>query len=85
MSKPIYSEHEVLCSMCEKTTSISDSLVASICFKKNIDTSHRICKTCWWKKDTGFATEHGEHMCPGCKKGLQLLPKKNYGIINIDD
>ena len=85
ISKSISHEDEVLCSMCEKKTSISDTLVPSICFKKNIERAHRICKTCWWKKDTGFATEHGEHMCPGCNKRLPMLPKKDYGIINIDD
>ena len=88
MYKPICqfrNKDEVLCSMCEKKATISETLVPSICFKKNIERAHRICKTCWWKKNIGFATEDREHMCPGCKKGLPMLPKKDYGIINIDD
>ena len=76
---------KVLCCMCEKQVLMSDTLVPSICFRKNMDRAHRICKECWWKKDTGFASEHGEHRCPGCEKGLPLLPKKEYGVIDIDD
>jgi len=29
--------------------------------------THKICENCWWDEEQGFALEHTNHKCPGCK------------------
>jgi hypothetical protein len=67
------------CSMCNKTTTRSESLTPLQCLNKHGQQSHRICKDCWFNEETGFALENKKHSCPGCLTNLPLnpLPKSN--------
>ncbi len=75
-------EEKVQCCICDKMVSKDNTLVPRICLSKHMDRAHRVCKDCWWDD---FAVEEGSHMCPGCIRGVPLLPKKDYGIIELDD
>ena len=78
----------VTCSMCEQPVDNKDTFIPLNCLNKPIkDKSgvHRICSKCWWDPKTGFAREGVSHKCPGCVKGLPVVPsKKNTEIIDID-
>jgi hypothetical protein len=62
----------VQCSMCEKNKPRDNTLVPVECLIKHREKAHRICESCWWNPDAGFARENASHKCPGCKKGLPL-------------
>jgi len=75
----------VECAMCGKIVSKKDTLVPSICSLQHGQRAHRICQNCWWDPNTGFALENGSHQCPGCVKGLPLLPKEKAITIDLTD
>lgn len=64
------------CCMCCKEVDISNTFMPSICFCKNIEKAHRICRKCWWDPEIGFALENNSHQCPGC---LSKMPY-NYVV-----
>lgn len=75
---------QVKCSMCEKMVPKKDTLVPNICLLQHGQRAHRICQDCWWDPKSGFALETNLHRCPGCTKGLPLLPKETP-IIDLTD
>lgn len=78
-------DNTVQCAMCEKTVSKTDTLVPSGCSLQHGQRAHRICQKCWWDPNTGFALETSSHQCPGCIKGLPLLPKEKPITIDLTD
>jgi hypothetical protein len=76
---------QVQCSMCENIVPKKDTLVPSICSLQHGQRAHRICQDCWWNPNTGFALETTSHKCPGCSKGLPLLPKEKPIIVDLTD
>ena len=61
------------CAMCRKRIKSQEvALRPSQCYQKYGSRSHQICQQCWFNK---FATEIGNHRCPGCVKKLPLPPK----------
>jgi hypothetical protein len=75
---------KVLCSMCEKQVQLNYTLVPRECLMKHGKGAHRICKSCWWDPEIGFALETSSHKCPGCQKGLPLTPYKTVEPVLID-
>ena len=77
----------VNCCMCNKSSN-SDTFIPLNCLNKPVRHKsgvHRICSKCWWDPKKGFALENGSHKCPGCEKGLPVIPaKKITEIIEID-
>jgi hypothetical protein len=73
-SQPI----KVDCCICRKNKVIGTTLIPRKCLNKNGVSSHRICQKCWWKPETGFASEGVIHDCPGCVKKLPLNKNKNH-------
>lgn len=78
-------DNTVQCSMCEKPETKTDTLVPSVCSLQHGQRAHRICQKCWWDPNTGFALETSSHQCPGCVKGLPLLPKEKPITIDLTD
>lgn len=70
---------KVKCSMCEKMVNKDDTLIPSGCLRKHGKAAHRICQSCWWNPEMGFAREGVSHKCPGCEKGLPLTSYKKRG------
>jgi hypothetical protein len=64
------------CCMCRKKVHLKDSLVPSACLVKHGKRAHRICQDCWWDETRGFAREHVNHNCPGCRKSHPLTKVK---------
>jgi hypothetical protein len=75
---------KVLCSICEKTFLINDTLVPRECLMKHGKGAHRICKNCWWDPEFGFALETSSHKCPGCQKNLPLTAYEKEKPVLID-
>jgi hypothetical protein len=78
----------ITCSMCEHPVDKENTFIPLNCLNKPVTHKtgvHRICNKCWWDPNTGFAREGVSHKCPGCVKGLPVVPaKKNTEIIVID-
>lgn len=65
-------EPPVQCCMCENSFQRDTTLVPARCLTKHGERAHRICNSCWWNPETGFAREDAPHGCPGCQKGFPL-------------
>ena len=76
---------KVTCCMCEEEVDKSNTLVPRACLIENGRAAHRICHSCWWNPESGFALEHADHRCPGCLKNLPLTPviKKEPEFIDL--
>jgi hypothetical protein len=78
---------KIECCMCEKKVNKENTLIPVECLMKHGKiNSHKICKDCWWDKDTGFAREGTNHRCPGCVKNPIIKPtseKKTEAIIDL--
>lgn len=75
---------QVQCSICEKIVNKDNTLVPNTCLLKHGKRAHRICKDCWWNPTTGFGREDASHKCPGCEKGLPLIPYEVPEPVYID-
>lgn len=87
VAKGSQDEH-VKCCMCDKEIVKVDGLMPAKCYRKyGAIRAHRICKECWWNKESGFAKEGVNHACPGCEKGLPLngSPIDYSHVIEISD
>jgi hypothetical protein len=63
----------IKCCVCEKDMGEKEEMFTPIqCLKKNFGNAHRICSSCWWDPNTGFALETSDHNCPGCEKNMPL-------------
>ncbi len=51
-----------ICCICKNEPG---TLLPTQCVKK-MEMVHKICETCWWDEEKGFARENGCHKCPGC-------------------
>lgn len=71
------------CCICEKTA-VFQSFVPQVCLSKYGIKAHRICKSCWWDENIGFARENASHKCPGCMKEFSLTKIKNKKTEVID-
>jgi len=72
------------CCMCEKKVDKENTLIPAACLMKHGKiNSHKICKDCWWDKDTGFAREGINHACPGCVKNPIVKAKGINTIIDL--
>ncbi len=75
----------VYCCICIKEiTDMDNNLIASICYRRYMDKSHRICYECWFDPDSGFAIENKSHKCPGCVNKFPLT-KISYNKTEIID
>jgi hypothetical protein len=72
------------CCICEKEVHRNNTMTPSICYRKYMNKSHRICSYCWFNPDTGFALENRSHECPGCIKKLPLT-KVSYDKTEVID
>jgi len=95
---PISPNETIPCCMCGHKDHRNNMLIPSDCLlkqaKKNQgERAHRVCQQCWWgtTENPGFVKEDASHKCPGCQKGLPLLPPlkrsrpKEEDIIVISD
>ena len=76
---------KVTCCMCEREVDKSNTLVPRACLIDHGRAAHRICHTCWWNPESGFALENrADHKCPGCLKNLPLIAVENKDPVVID-
>jgi hypothetical protein len=85
-SSEYYDKNE--CCMCSKNIDVEDKLNTLIplsCLREHGAQAHRICKHCWFRPRTGFATEGRSHACPGCIKGKRktIVRKKPTEIVDL--
>lgn len=74
----------VQCCMCEQIVNKNNTLIPSGCLRENGKAAHRICQSCWWNPESGFAREGISHKCPGCIKNIPLTPYQKKQPITID-
>lgn len=74
------------CCMCGKNVNVNskNTLISLECLRKKGSAAHRICKKCWFKPHTGFATEGRSHKCPGCEKHLPFTNVKQKTLEVVD-
>lgn len=81
--------YKVNCCMCGNEVDIKDTLIPRECLNKYGQKAHRICSECWWRPETGFASETASHKCPGCVKNLPLtkvpIKKPEFIDLTLDD
>jgi hypothetical protein len=61
--------------MCSKNVNVNDktkTLIPFACLQKRGNSTHRICKECWFKPKTGFAIEGMSHKMSWLRKGSFL-------------
>ena len=75
----------VQCCMCENSFKRDITLVPARCLTKHGERAHRICNSCWWNPETGFAREDAPHGCPGCQKGFPLTAPLKKRTPNPED
>lgn len=86
----------VNCCMCENIKNIANTLIPRVCLDEHGLKAHRICHTCWWNPEIGFAREGIVHTCPGCEKDLPFTavrptrkspsnPNNKNKVIELDD
>lgn len=59
-----------ICCMCNRKD-IEESMNPVKCYLMHGSVAHKVCSICWWGKN-GFASEGGNHNCPGCIKNMSL-------------
>jgi hypothetical protein len=74
----------IYCCICVKEITDMDNLIPSICYRKYMDKSHRICYECWFRPGSGFALENISHKCPGCANKFPFT-KISYNETEIID
>ncbi len=73
------------CCMCETVELRTSMLTPRVCLNAHGGRSHRICRSCWFDGPNAFATEGGDHKCPGCSKHIPLCKAPNAKEIEYVD
>ena len=75
----------IKCCVCEKDMGEKEEMFIQIqCLKRNFGNAHRICSSCWWDPNTGFALESSDHNCPGCRKNMPLtMPSSKDEVVDL--